>query len=135
MQVFLGQKQAHVGVQHVFLYGAFGLQGRKFRRLPAQFLGLYVQAGGAAVPQGHGAVQAQVQAVMVFLIYKGVVVKGILDTGRNRGVMPDFCLLDIYLSLLLPKLSRFQRKALFGRLLEAGLQSPRRTGMQKCRCR
>ena len=41
-----------------------------------------------------------------------MVVKGILDTGRNRGVMPDFCLLDIYLSLLLPELSRLQRKAL-----------------------
>ena len=123
-EVFYGGKQGHIGVQDAFLYGTFGLLGRKGRGLFRELACLDVQAGGPAIPNGVRTGNAEAQAVVVAVVDERVVVECVLDACAHGRVVARFGLLYADVRLLFAELGCFQREALFFGLLEAVRERP-----------
>ena len=106
------------------MHAAFRLLRGESGRFLGERLGFHVQARGAPVPEGVGTGNAEIQAVMVLVVDKGVVVERILDAcAYGRGVA-RLGLLDRDVGRLFAKLGGFQFQARLLRLLEAILQRP-----------
>ena len=123
-QVLACGKEAHVGVEYAFLHAAFRLLRGECGRFLGEGLGFHVQARGAPVPEGVGTGNAEVQAVMVLVVDKGMVEERILDACAYGWGIARLGLLDRDVGRLFAELGGFQLQARLLGLLEAVLQCP-----------